>query len=184
MKSFILTFLKYSAFLGILWGSALGGAYLYSYYIESRLFVWEAKRIWSPQKFEATQFRKASLDDRFAMAANLIEQKYGIGWHKDKILDSLGQSDKPVHFFSRWYYQEGSGYGVGYKLQNINNPWYLAFYHDKKNIITHIKIERNYTADNMLYARIALKLRSPPFLIVFAVVSSFNKLFEELEVDF
>ena len=85
MKQKILVFLKYFVLLNLVWGAEIGATYLYTYYIESRLFIWEVKRIWGDKKFEATKFQHAGLDERFAMAANLIKKKYGIGWSKKRL---------------------------------------------------------------------------------------------------
>ena len=172
MKKKIWIFFKFAALLSLAWGATLGNAYLYSYYIESRLFVWEAKRIWPPQKFEPEKFRTANLDDRFAMAPSLIEQKYGVDWSQKKVISNLGNKHKSPSRFS----PRSDLNAFSYKLQNFNNPWQLVFYYrtnsrNDNDIVTSVQIERSPAGLNTIYYRAASHLLMPVWFFVNAISS-------------
>ena len=161
----------YLVLLAFVWGGALAGSFLYSYCIESQLFVQEAHRIWGHKKFEAKKFKKASLDERFAMSANLIEKKYGMGWQAEQLVSVLGQPDKHNLFLSRW-----SQIAFGYKLQDRHNPWRLVFYYDKKQIVTHIRIEKEYRAPDMMYSRVGMRLLKFPYQMIVMLTYWFKQI--------
>ncbi len=104
------------------------------YWYNNRLFLLEAKILWTQEAFTEESFRVGTTEDRAMMAVDLIERKNYIGVTCKKIPELLGEQT------GDYYYQESN---TTFRLTNKGfADWILTFICDK-GVIREVFIRKS-----------------------------------------
>jgi hypothetical protein len=76
------------------------------YYYNNRLFLWEARILWSQIPFDAVKFKNGSTQARAQMVVSLINSEYLVQLDGDKVSQILGEeSGDYYHYDSNTTYR-------------------------------------------------------------------------------
>lgn len=105
------------------------------YFYNNRLFLFEARLLWSQQKFEQEKFRFGSIETRASMSVNLIESEALIGTPINLIPEYLGAPTGD-------YYHQDTNYT--YQLTDKGNAdWVLTFVSNSEGKVSKIFIRKS-----------------------------------------